>query len=427
MKCKNCFYFFSFIILCVSILIYFSLESSFEEIELQNTRAKCIDGSNYKFLFSKGYGKGSSSFYFFFEPGGFCGDHTYSRTKYDTVIPNCYDKTKLNLGTNRITFIVKHMLTFITRMLSQSKLFNPNFYNWNKVFVRYCDGALYQGSLDEPIIYNNTKLYIRGEDNVVEMLKYLVNNYSFTTAENVLVTGSSAGGIAAFSWSKYINTLIQNKNVNYKVISDSGVFLDRNISLYDNRNVMKEMLQRLTTQLNLTSTERMKLFCPFTAQDELWKCFSLLNLIEYNIGNYPMLFLVSQYDSWAMNYLVGSKCYMYQFKVYDNCNATEIAQFERYSTYLIEDIKQQIATKEDNKVVLWMPKGFFHMFSWMSWTWNNKNYAVEGYTVNKIIDEFYHDNIKHNTILMDTQPKKYCIDVYWFTYYFNKLAIKLIY
>ncbi len=43
---------------------------------------------------------------------------------------------------------------------------NPLMYNWNKVYIKYCDGGSYSGSLDGPVIYNDTKVCSFGETRV---------------------------------------------------------------------------------------------------------------------------------------------------------------------------------------------------------------------------------------------------------------------
>ena len=62
MSCKTILIFFSVLILLLSFLIYYSFDTSYEEIVIDNSKAKCMDGSNYKFLFSKGFGNGTNSF-----------------------------------------------------------------------------------------------------------------------------------------------------------------------------------------------------------------------------------------------------------------------------------------------------------------------------------------------------------------------------
>ena len=36
-------------------------------------------------------------------------------------------------------------------MISDDATINPDMYNWNKVFINYCDGGSYSGSKVEPV------------------------------------------------------------------------------------------------------------------------------------------------------------------------------------------------------------------------------------------------------------------------------------
>jgi hypothetical protein len=42
---------------------------------------------------------------------------------------------------------------------------NPNYYDWTKIFIKYCDGTINQGSLQHPILYKGKYLYFRGINN----------------------------------------------------------------------------------------------------------------------------------------------------------------------------------------------------------------------------------------------------------------------
>jgi hypothetical protein len=39
---------------------------------------------------------------------------------------------------------------------------NPSFYNWNTVYVKYCDGGFFSGDVLEPQYYEGNALYFRG-------------------------------------------------------------------------------------------------------------------------------------------------------------------------------------------------------------------------------------------------------------------------
>jgi len=53
----------------------------------------------------------------------------------------------------------------------------------------------------------------------------LVNNKKLASAEKVLLTGASAGGIATYLWSNYVKRLLVNPQALYTV-PDSGVFMN---------------------------------------------------------------------------------------------------------------------------------------------------------------------------------------------------------
>ena len=89
----------------------------------------------------------------------------------------------------------------------------------------YCDGSLHQGSNPNPVKYKDVDLYFRGADNTRSHFKYLLNNYNLASAEKVVLTGSSAGGIATALWINYVRSLL-NYPENMVSIPDSAVFMN---------------------------------------------------------------------------------------------------------------------------------------------------------------------------------------------------------
>jgi hypothetical protein len=75
---------------------------------------------------------------------------------------------------------------------------NKLFHDWTKVFVIYCDGSLYFGHRKDPVLHKNRKLFFRGANNTFEVFSYLDKNYDIYNGEKIVLTGISAGGVAAF-------------------------------------------------------------------------------------------------------------------------------------------------------------------------------------------------------------------------------------
>jgi hypothetical protein len=411
MSCKNILIFFSLSILILSIIIYYSFDTSFEEIEIANSKAKCMDGSNYKFLFSKGFGNGTNSFYIYFEGGGFCGDNNYNPNNNDSPLECCYKRKNIELGSNKINILYRYFNKFFSRFLTSSKYFNPIFYNWNKIFIKYCDGTMHTGNNIDPIIFNNTKIYVRGEENVKSVFNYLTKNNDFSNAKNVLAVGSSAGGVAVVFYSKYIRSLLSDKT-NYKVISDSGYF---HHGTYEGINRMDDMMLKLQNSLKIRQTETMKNI------DEKLDFFNSSNTIKYvnKLNNdYPILFLTSSLDSWAIKRLLNITCFFGK-KVYDNCEPKEINIFEQYSKDVENDFKEIINKDKSKTITAFITKGFYHMFLFIGWSWNDKSYGVNEYSVQQFVHDWYYDLLpKNKRMFYDSKNVlKYKTDVYWYSNY----------
>jgi O-palmitoleoyl-L-serine hydrolase len=82
------------------------------------------------------------------------------------------------------------------------------FASWTKAVLLYCDGAFHQGNAKDPIKYKDTQLYFRGGVNTRAHFKFMDSKFPFSSAKRVVLTGSSAGGMATFIWADYVKTLL---------------------------------------------------------------------------------------------------------------------------------------------------------------------------------------------------------------------------
>ncbi|OAY75730.1 Pectin acetylesterase 9, partial [Ananas comosus] len=96
------------------------------------------------------------------------------------------------------------------------------FYNWNRVKLRYCDGASFTGDSE---YYNGTSiLYFRGQRIWNAIISDLFSK-GLMQAEKALLSGCSAGGLATFF---HCDDLAQRlpATATVKCMSDAGFFLD---------------------------------------------------------------------------------------------------------------------------------------------------------------------------------------------------------
>ena len=96
--------------------------------------------------------------------------------------------------------------------------------DWTKVVMIYCDGAYHQGQAKEPYKYKGAQLYFRGGVNTRSHFSYIHQRFNLSNAEKVILTGSSAGGIATYLWTDYLASLLGSKT-EYYPIPDSSIFL----------------------------------------------------------------------------------------------------------------------------------------------------------------------------------------------------------
>ncbi|KAH6755667.1 Pectinacetylesterase family protein, partial [Perilla frutescens var. hirtella] len=164
-------------------------------------RAVCIDGSPAGYHYASGSGVGAKNWL----GGGWCSD-----------ISDCQYKRTIYLGSSSGITTAN-----LTGMLSKRQDVNPDFYNWNRIYVYYCDQSSFLG--DTEIVDQGPNLQFRGSrifDAVIEdLLEKGMDN-----ADNAMLAGRSAGALAAILHCDGFRARLPNV-ARVKCFSDSGVFI----------------------------------------------------------------------------------------------------------------------------------------------------------------------------------------------------------
>ncbi|KAI3694305.1 hypothetical protein L1987_77269 [Smallanthus sonchifolius] len=104
---------------------------------------------------------------------------------------------------------------------SNKQSFNPGFYNWNRVIMRYCDGASFTGDVEK--VDPATNLHYRGVRIFNVIMEELLAK-GLNKASNALLTGCSSGGLAAILYcDKFRAKLPATSRV--KCVPDAGYFV----------------------------------------------------------------------------------------------------------------------------------------------------------------------------------------------------------
>ncbi|KMZ57509.1 pectin acetylesterase, family CE13 [Zostera marina] len=248
-----------------------------DEIE-NTTRVKqllmvCLDGSPPAYHLSPGFGIGVDNWLVQFEGGGWCNNVT-----------KCLARRKTRMGSSKAML---KKLAF-SGILSNNPKHNPDFYNWNKVKVRYCDGSSFTGDVEE--VDPETKLYYRGARVFLAVIDDLKAN-GMNQAANAIISGCSAGGLTSIIHCDHFRSLLP-ENTNVKCISDAGYFInEKDVSgMQRMQSFYKDLLHTHQSTKNLPSS------CTSKMSPEL--CFFPENMVQ-EIKT-PLFILNAAYDSWQI-------------------------------------------------------------------------------------------------------------------------------
>ncbi|KAL2336624.1 hypothetical protein Fmac_011070 [Flemingia macrophylla] len=173
---------------------------------LRHTRALCLDGSAPAYHFHKGFGSGSRNWLIHTEGGGWCNS-----------ISSCSQRKFTHLGSSKY---MEKLIPF-SGILSPDPSQNPDFFNWNKVKIRYCDGASFAG---HPESERASGLFFRGQAIWDAIMNELLS-IGLSTAKQALLSGCSAGGLATLIHCDNFRQLLP-KEATVKCLADAGFFLD---------------------------------------------------------------------------------------------------------------------------------------------------------------------------------------------------------
>ncbi|RZC75776.1 hypothetical protein C5167_000112 [Papaver somniferum] len=179
-------------------------------VNASQTGAVCLDGSVPAIHFSEGFESGTDNWLIHLEGGGQCSS-----------LEECAGRTTNETGSSN----------FMTPMgfagiLSRNKSRNPEFYNWNRVKVRYCDGAFFAGSASGENEASKAKgLFFRGQL-IWDVVMTELLGLGMANAKQAFLTGCSAGGLATLLHCDSFAELFTPGKVNVKCLSDAGFFID---------------------------------------------------------------------------------------------------------------------------------------------------------------------------------------------------------
>ena len=249
--------------------------------------AVCLDGSPPAYYFREGHGEGYSKWIIHFFGGAWCFDEE-----------SCLQRSKTVLGSSKDFPTHPPKLQGI---LSGNSKMNPDFYNWNLVLLCYCDGASFTGFRREPINVDGQLIYIRGK----KILQVIVDQLllgQLKRAERVLLSGTSAGGLAAMLNADYIRRRIPS-TADVRVFADSGYFID--VAAINGHDIINAHFRKMVEVHD--SINHLDRDCVSSLKPAIrWKCIFPQHAFKYI--QTPVFVLQSAYDPWQLIHIRGINC-----------------------------------------------------------------------------------------------------------------------
>lgn len=191
--------------------------------------AVCLDGTLPGYHIHRGFGSGANRWLIQLEGGGWCNTRR-----------NCvFRKTTRRGSSNHM----EKVLAF-TGILSNKANENPDFFNWNRVKLRYCDGASFTGDSED----QSSQLYYRGQRIWQVAMEELLSK-GMQKADQALLSGCSAGGLASILHCDKFKGLLPG-TTKVKCLSDAGLFMDA-VDVSGGHSLRNMFQGVVTVQVNL--------------------------------------------------------------------------------------------------------------------------------------------------------------------------------
>ncbi|KAI3519482.1 hypothetical protein L1887_08641 [Cichorium endivia] len=240
--------------------------------------AYCLDGSLPAYHIDRGFGAGARNWLLQFEGGGWCND-----------IESCAERAKTRRGS---TSLMNKLETF-SGILSDNPFNNPDFYNWNRVKLRYCDGGSFAG--DAKFDNGTLVLFFRGQRIWKAIIEDLLPK-GLKFANKALLSGCSAGGLAAYLHCNNFTSYLPDTTT-VKCLGDAGFFLDSpDITMnHTQRTFFQQLVTLQGIEQNLDEN------CTTSITDPK-QCIFPQYLLKYIIP--PVFVLNSAYDVYQFHHIL---------------------------------------------------------------------------------------------------------------------------
>lgn len=262
--------------------------------------ARCLDGTPGAYYFSPTptLAKGSRHKFYIFKMGGdICLNYQ-----------DCLDRSRSDLGSTSSTYgyesildlagASNHSITSPHVGFRRDPHLNPLLWDWNHIYLIYCDGGYYAGSNSTPTYVDGNQIFFNGADIMSAILDDLAEKYELTSASDILVGGCSAGGLSTFATADWIfRHAVIPTNARKAGISCSGFFLESGSQEYYARFPFSYNAMNLTASLSAKCVETI-----------IYPHNCIIPEASIKFTRTPLFIWNSIFDEWVMHNEYGMDC-----------------------------------------------------------------------------------------------------------------------
>jgi len=250
--------------------------------------AACLDGTAPGYYAEKGVGANVTRWVVHAQGGGWCWNEE-----------ECLERSKINLGSSKHWQEATTCYGECDGILSKNCTLNPDFCTWGHVFIGYCDGSSFSGRVEG----THQGLYYRGRPNLDAVLDALIANESLATADAVIFTGGSAGGLTTYLQIDHVKSRLPDVKV-VKGLGDAGWFLDA--LTWNGVNTSRAEFSYAYNMWN-SSTGVNDACIAANPGDQAWRC--IFAQYTYPHITTPTFIAEGAYDSWQMGNILYLPCH----------------------------------------------------------------------------------------------------------------------
>ncbi|KAI3830873.1 hypothetical protein MKW92_050981 [Papaver armeniacum] len=334
--------------------------------------AVCLDGTVPGYHLDRGFGSGANSWLIQLEGGGWCN-----------TIRNCVYRQTTRRGSSKF---MEKKIPF-TGILSDKAEQNPDFFNWNRVKLRYCDGASFAGDSQ-----NEAKqLYFRGQRIWLAGMEELMSRGCLMlTRLSALLSGCSAGGLASILHCDEFRGLFPS-TIKVKCLSDAGFFLDA-LDVSGGRT-LRDMFGGVVSLQGVEKNLPQKCADPTS-------CFFPQNLIN-NIST-PLFLVNAAYDAWQIQASLAASSadpqgLWHQCKLNNaNCSDSQIQFLQGFRHQMLNAVDQFSRKKKNG---LFINSCFAHCQTERQDTWfADDSPLIKNKGVARSVGDWYFDRVRVKAI-----------------------------